>query len=86
VKDLHIVTGWKRIRTKRILRRRKIRKMEIFQPFQDMLEAIIQTLEIMLGVLMVSSSLKIRISISNSLVGFARVITFSRISLVFPRS
>jgi hypothetical protein len=52
---------------------------------QDMLEVINQLLFIMLGVLIMSTSLSRHITSPNSLAGFVRVTTFLRISLVFPR-
>jgi heme O synthase-like polyprenyltransferase len=69
-----LVTRRLRRRRKGRTRRRKISKGEINQP-----------LIIMLGVLMILTSLPTHITSQNSLAGFVRVTTFLRISLVFPR-
>jgi hypothetical protein len=86
VKALELLTRWTIRRRNERLRRRKIRKRERFQPLQEMLEAINQPLGTMLRVLVVSSSLERKIASPNSLAVFVRVIIFSRISMVFPRS
>jgi hypothetical protein len=72
VKVLILVTRRLIRRRKGRTRRRKISKGEIIQP-----------LLIMLGVLMILKSLPKHIASPNSLVGFVRVTTFLRISLVF---
>jgi hypothetical protein len=74
VKVLMLVTRRIRRRRKGRTRRRKISKGEIHQ-----------LLLIMLGVLMILTSLPRQLTSPNSLAIFVRVTTFLRISLVFPR-
>ena len=70
---------------KRKIKKKKNKLGGNFQTLHDILEVINQLLFIMMGVLIMSTSISRHITSLNSLAGFLRVTTFLSIFLVFPR-